>query len=48
MRHIVKQESETGYSVHLDVETKNARALSLYEDIGFAVTHAQDYYVYQR
>lgn len=48
LRHIVKQESETGYSVHLDVETKNARALGLYEDIGFAVTHAQDYYVYQR
>ncbi|WKA56554.1 GNAT family N-acetyltransferase [Planococcus shixiaomingii] len=48
LRHIVKQQSEAGYSVHLDVETKNAHALGLYKAIGFAVKHAQDYYVYEK
>lgn len=48
LQHIVKQQSEAGYSVHLDVETKNSRALGLYEGIGFVVTHAQDYYVYRK
>lgn len=48
LRHVVKQQSEAGYSVHLDVETKNTNALGLYEDIGFVVMHAQDYYWYQK
>ncbi|MGE6412835.1 GNAT family N-acetyltransferase [Planococcus kocurii] len=48
LQHTVKQQSEAGYSIHLDVETKNAHALRLYEAIGFVVKHAQDYYVYQK
>ncbi|WP_075618604.1 GNAT family N-acetyltransferase [Paenisporosarcina indica] len=47
LRHIVKQQSEAGHTVHLEVETKNAHALSLYESIGFKVVHAQDYYTYK-
>lgn len=47
LRHVVKQQSDAGYSVHLDVETKNAHALGLYETIGFEVVHAQDYYLYR-
>lgn len=48
LQRTVKQQSEAGYSIHLDVETKNAHALGLYEAIGFVVMHAQDYYVYQK
>ena len=48
LQQIVKQQSEAGYSVHLDVETENAHALGLYEAVGFVVTHAQDYYTYVR
>lgn len=48
LRHIVKQQSETGHSVHLEVETKNDHALSLYESVGFIVMHAQDYYTYEK
>lgn len=47
LRRLVKQQHELGYSVHLDVETKNAQALGLYESVGFEVTHAQDYYLYE-
>ncbi|WP_342601259.1 GNAT family N-acetyltransferase [Psychrobacillus sp. FSL H8-0483] len=43
---VVKEQSESGHSVHLEVETKNAHALRLYESIGFQVVHAQDYYTY--
>ncbi|MFE9275033.1 GNAT family N-acetyltransferase [Paenibacillus glucanolyticus] len=43
---IVKQQSSAGYSVHLEVETKNGQALGLYESVGFRVVHAQDYYHY--
>ena len=46
LRYVVKQQSEAGYSVHLEVETKNAHALNLYESVGFKVFHAQDYYIY--
>lgn len=46
LQHIVKQQSEAGYSVHLDVEAKNTHALGLYKSVGFVVTHAQDYYKY--
>ncbi len=46
LRHVVKQQSEAGHSVHLKVETKNAHALNLYESVGFVVVHAQDYYRY--
>lgn len=48
LRHVVKQQSEAGYSVHLEVEAKNALALELYEAVGFTVRHAQDYYEYVR
>ena len=44
---IVKEQTELGHSVHLEVETKNAHALCLYESIGFKIVHAQDYYTYK-
>lgn len=47
LRRIIKDESSAGYSVHLEVETKNEHALGLYESVGFKVEHAQDYYTYQ-
>ncbi len=47
LREVVKGQSELGHSVHLEVETKNAHALKLYESVGFKAVHAQDYYVYQ-
>lgn len=47
LRRIIKDESSAGYSVHLEVETKNQHALGLYESVGFKVEHAQDYYTYQ-
>lgn len=43
---VVEEQSKSGHSVHLEVETKNAHALRLYESIGFQVVHAQDYYTY--
>ncbi|WP_144509791.1 GNAT family N-acetyltransferase [Bacillus sp. FJAT-22090] len=46
LQKVVKKQSGMGYSVHLEVETKNAHALGLYESIGFKVVHAQDYYTY--
>lgn len=44
LEHLVKQQSEAGHSVHLEVEVTNAHALGLYESVGFEVKHAQDYY----
>lgn len=44
---VVSEQSAIGYSVHLEVETKNEQALKLYESVGFKGIHAQDYYVYQ-
>lgn len=46
LQKVVKGESAAGHSVHLEVETKNANALRLYESIGFTIVHAQDYYTY--
>ncbi|MFC5406044.1 GNAT family N-acetyltransferase [Cohnella soli] len=46
LRQVVRDQSGAGYSVHLEVETKNAQALGLYESVGFKVVHAQDYYRY--
>lgn len=48
LQSVVRQESEKGYSVHLDVETKNDRALGLYESVGFEAVHEQDYYEYKQ
>lgn len=48
LRRVIKEQSSAGYSVHLEVETKNDHALGLYESVGFKVVHAQDYYRYQR
>ncbi|MDN3450359.1 GNAT family N-acetyltransferase [Planococcus sp. APC 3906] len=48
LRRIVKQQSERGHSVHLEVETKNANALRLYESVGFEIVHAQDYYEFDK
>ncbi len=47
LRKVVKEQSELGHSIHLEVETKNAHALKLYESVGFKAVHAQDYYDYQ-
>jgi ribosomal protein S18 acetylase RimI-like enzyme len=47
LRRVIKEQSSTGYSVHLEVETKNDHALGLYESVGFKVVSAQDYYRYQ-
>ncbi len=47
LRKVVKDQSALGYSVHLEVETKNQHALKLYESVGFKAIHAQDYYVYE-
>lgn len=46
LQKVVKEQSEAGHSVHLEVETKNENALKLYESIGFKGIHAQDYYIY--
>ena len=48
LRQVVKQQHESGNSIYLDVETKNAQALGLYEEIGFEIVHAQDYYTYKK
>jgi ribosomal protein S18 acetylase RimI-like enzyme len=47
LRKIVNEQNELGHSVHLEVETKNAHALKLYESVGFKAVHAQDYYEYK-
>lgn len=44
---VVNEQRALGNSIHLDVETKNAHALGLYESVGFKVVHAQDYYTYR-
>lgn len=46
LRQVIKEESSAGYSVHLEVETKNDQALGLYKAVGFKVVHSQDYYTY--
>ena len=48
LQNVVKEQSMLGHSVHLEVETKNAHALNLYESVGFKVVHAQDYYLYKK
>lgn len=47
LRQVIKEQSSAGYSVHLEVETKNHHALGLYESVGFKAIHVQDYYRYQ-
>ncbi|WP_282936628.1 GNAT family N-acetyltransferase [Paenibacillus sp. RC67] len=44
LRRIIKEQRSAGYSVHLEVETKNDHALGLYESVGFKTMHSQDYY----
>ncbi|MBD7965856.1 GNAT family N-acetyltransferase [Fictibacillus norfolkensis] len=46
LRQVIKEQISAGYSVHLEVETKNDNALGLYQAVGFKVVHAQDYYTY--
>jgi len=46
LRQVIKELSAAGYSVHLEVETKNEHALGLYESVGFKAVHTQDYYSY--
>lgn len=46
LRQVIKDQSSAGYSVHLEVETKNDHALGLYKAVGFKVVHSQDYYTY--
>jgi ribosomal protein S18 acetylase RimI-like enzyme len=47
LRRVIKDQSSAGYSVHLEVETKNDHALGLYESVGFKAVHSQDYYIYR-
>lgn len=47
LRQVVKEQSSAGYTVHLEVETKNDHALRLYESVGFKSVHVQDYYKYE-
>lgn len=47
LQRVIKDQSSNGYSVHLEVETKNDQALGLYEAVGFKAVHSQDYYTYQ-
>ena len=47
LRRVIKEQSSAGYSVHLEVETKNDHALGLYKSVGFQAVHAQDYYKHQ-
>lgn len=44
LRWVVQQEAPTGNKICLDVETRNANALKLYERIGFERKQQQDYY----
>lgn len=43
---VVKMEHQKGLPIFLEVETKNAHALRLYESCGFRSYHSQDYYKY--
>ncbi|MGE7827006.1 GNAT family N-acetyltransferase [Paenibacillus sp. NPDC093718] len=47
LRQVVKEQSSAGFTVHLEVETKNDHALRLYESVGFQSVHVQDYYKYE-
>lgn len=47
LRQVVKEQSSAGYTVHLEVETKNENALRLYESVGFQSVHVQEYYNYE-
>ncbi|MCK8487040.1 GNAT family N-acetyltransferase [Paenibacillus sp. MBLB2552] len=44
LSRVVQEQRAAGYSIHLEVETKNDHALGLYESVGFKAVHAQDYY----
>lgn len=47
LRQVVKEQSSAGFTVHLEVETRNDHALRLYESVGFEAVHVQDYYKYE-
>ncbi|MGV2806599.1 GNAT family N-acetyltransferase, partial [Clostridium perfringens] len=47
LRQVVKEQSSAGFTVHLEVETRNDHALRLYESVGFKSVHVQDYYKYE-
>ena len=47
LRQVVKEQSSAGYTVHLEVETRNDHALRLYESVGFEAVHVQNYYKYE-
>lgn len=46
LTNVIISEHQKGLSIFLDVETKNAHALKLYESCGFQSYHSQDYYLY--
>jgi len=48
LSHVVKMELAKGFPVFLEVEAKNARALTLYESCGFKTYHSQNYYEYTK
>ncbi|KKI91297.1 acetyltransferase [Bacillus sp. SA1-12] len=47
LKQVIKDQISDGFSVHLEVETKNDHALGLYQAVGFKAIHSQDYYTYQ-
>ena len=47
LTNTIIQERNLGHEVFLEVESKNANALKLYQSIGFHAFHVQDYYEYQ-
>ena len=47
LQKVIKDQISDGFSVHLEVETKNDHALGLYKTVGFKVVHSQNYYLYQ-
>ncbi|MGO4790992.1 GNAT family N-acetyltransferase [Paenibacillus sp. 2KB_20] len=47
LRQVVKEQSSAGFTIHLEVETRNDHALRLYESVGFKAVHVQDYYKHE-
>lgn len=47
IKKILRQEHQNGFDIFLEVESKNANALKLYESCGFKAYDSQDYYEYK-
>ncbi|KYC90340.1 GNAT family N-acetyltransferase [Heyndrickxia sporothermodurans] len=47
LNKILRQEHQNGFDIFLEVDSKNANALKLYESCGFKAYDSQDYYEYK-